>query len=96
MAMAFQGMINFETSVALIMGVNIGTTVTAQLASIGSNINARRTANAHTLFNVIGVIIIIIFFPFFIEIVQYVTGAIMNFGPADLLLTASAPTYQDT
>ncbi len=91
MAMAFQGMINFETSVALIMGENIGTTVTAQLASIGSNINARRTANAHTLFNVIGVIIIIIFFPFFIEIVQYVTGAIMNFGPADLLVNGERP-----
>ncbi len=91
MAMAFQGMINFETSVALIMGENIGTTITAQLASIGSNINARRTANAHTLFNAIGVIIIIIFFPYFIDLVQYVTGAIMNFGPADLLVNGERP-----
>lgn len=91
MAMAFQGMINFETSVALIMGENIGTTITAQLASIGSNINARRTANAHTLFNTIGVIIIIIFFPFFIEIVQYLTSAIMNFGPADQLVNGVRP-----
>ncbi|MBN1907928.1 MAG: Na/Pi cotransporter family protein [Deltaproteobacteria bacterium] len=91
MAMAFQGMINFETSVALIMGENIGTTITAQLASIGSNINARRTANAHTLFNTIGVVIIIIFFPFFIEIVQYLTAALMNFGPADQIVNGERP-----
>ncbi len=91
MAIAFHGMINFETSVALIMGENIGTTITAQLASIGSNINARRTANAHTLFNTIGVIIIIIFFPLFIDLVQFVTGTIMNFGPADHLANGEYP-----
>ncbi len=91
MAMAFQGMLNFETSIALIMGENIGTTITAQLASIGSNINARRTANAHTLFNTIGVIILIIFFPLFIDLVQFVTGTVMNFGPADQLVNGEHP-----
>ncbi|NLA74569.1 MAG: Na/Pi cotransporter family protein [Deltaproteobacteria bacterium] len=86
MAMALQGLLNLETSVALILGENIGTTITAQIASIGASINARRTANAHTLFNIIGVIIIIIIFPFFIDIVQYITGVIMKSGPADMLV----------
>jgi len=44
MALASQGLISLEGSVALILGENIGTTITAQLASVGSNLNARRTA----------------------------------------------------
>ncbi|MBN1385028.1 MAG: Na/Pi cotransporter family protein [Elusimicrobia bacterium] len=52
--MAFNGLISFEMAVPIILGENIGTTVTAQMASIGGNLNARRTAMAHTLFNVIG------------------------------------------
>ena len=54
MVLASQGLLTFEASVALILGDNIGTTITAQLASLGTNINAHRTANAHTLFNVFG------------------------------------------
>jgi phosphate:Na+ symporter len=91
MALAMQGLISFEASVALIMGENIGTTITAQLASIGSSINARRTANAHTLFNVIGVIIIILFFPHFIDLVQFVTGQIMQYGAANLMVNGERP-----
>jgi phosphate:Na+ symporter len=94
MALAVQGLINFETSVALILGENIGTTITAQLASIGSSINARRTANAHTLFNVIGVVIIILCFPYFIDIVKFVTGTVMNYGAADLLVNGERPNIE--
>jgi phosphate:Na+ symporter len=54
LALASQGLIGFETAVPLILGDNIGTTITANLAAIGTNRNARRTALAHTLFNVIG------------------------------------------
>ena len=86
MALAMQGLLDFEASVALILGENIGTTITAQLASIGSNINAHRTANAHTLFNVAGVFIIILFFPFFISMVKFVTGTIMQSGSPDLII----------
>lgn len=91
MALAMQGLISFEGSVALILGENIGTTITAQLASIGSSINARRTANAHTFFNVIGVVIIILFFPYFIDLVQLVTGKIMHYGAADLIVDGERP-----
>ncbi len=53
---AFMGWINFPTAAAIILGENIGTTVTAYLASLGTNVNARRAARAHLLFNVFGVI----------------------------------------
>lgn len=91
MTLAMSGLINFETSVALILGDNIGTTITAELASIGASINAHRTARAHTLFNVIGVGIIIIFFPLFIQAIQYLTGTLMNSGAADLIVDGERP-----
>jgi len=86
MALAIEGLLTFEASVALILGDNIGTTITAQLASIGSNLNARRTANAHTLFNVFGVIFIIVFFPFFVKLVILGTSALMGTGPLDMIV----------
>ncbi|MBU0683875.1 MAG: Na/Pi cotransporter family protein, partial [Candidatus Omnitrophica bacterium] len=53
--LAFNGLISFSAAIPIILGDNIGTTITAQLAAIGTNLNARRAAMAHTLFNVIGV-----------------------------------------
>ena len=88
MALASQGLLNLETSVALILGDNIGTTVTAELASIGAGINAHRTARAHTLFNVVGVFIIILVFPFFLKLVQFVTGTLMHSGPPGMIIDA--------
>ncbi|MBN1847822.1 MAG: Na/Pi cotransporter family protein [Deltaproteobacteria bacterium] len=91
MALAMQGLLTFETSVALILGDNIGTTITAELSSIGSNINAHRTARAHTLFNVIGVFMIILFFPIFLTLVSFVTHTVMQFGPPDLVIQGERP-----
>ena len=53
--LAFQGLIDFNAAVPLVLGENIGTTITAQIAALNTNTNARRAAMAHTLFNVIGV-----------------------------------------
>ncbi|MBW2121819.1 MAG: Na/Pi cotransporter family protein [Deltaproteobacteria bacterium] len=53
--MAFSGLIDFQTAIPIILGDNIGTTVTAELSAIGRNTNARRTARAHALLNIIGV-----------------------------------------
>jgi phosphate:Na+ symporter len=55
MALAFSGIINFKTGAALVLGENIGTTITAFLASLGTTTNAKRAAYAHMLFNIIGV-----------------------------------------
>ena len=91
MALASQGLLSFEGSVAMILGENIGTTVTAQLAGIGSNINARRTAMAHTLFNVLGVIFIIFIFPYFVNAVVYLTTHFLSVGHPDLLVGGEKP-----
>ena len=53
--MAFNGLISFPAAITLMLGGDIGTTITAQLAAVGTNLEARRAAMAHTLFNVIGV-----------------------------------------
>lgn len=53
--LALNGLISFESAIPLILGDNIGTTITAQFASIGTNLSARRAARSHALFNVIGV-----------------------------------------
>ncbi|MBA3010246.1 MAG: Na/Pi cotransporter family protein [Desulfobacula sp.] len=74
MTLATSGLLSFPTALALVLGENIGTTITAQLATLGSNnADAHRTANAHTVFNVAGVGIILAIFPFFVTIVQTVT-----------------------
>ncbi len=91
MALAIEGLLGFEASVALILGENIGTTITAQLASMGTNINARRTANAHTLFNVIGVLLIILFFPLFLQVVEWLTSSFLGIGPPDLVVGGEKP-----
>ncbi len=83
MALATQGLISFPTSMALVLGENIGTTITAELATIGSdNIDAHRTARAHTLFNVIGVTIMVILFPWFLKLVEFVSST-LGAGPVN-------------
>jgi len=64
-ALAAQGMLTFQGAIALVLGINIGTTITAILASIGTNHNAKRAALAHTLFNILGVVLtLMVFYPF--------------------------------
>ncbi len=73
MTLAVNGLIDFPTSCALILGENIGTTITAYLASIGTSTNAKRCARAHFIFNTIGVIwVLIIFHKFFINIIDWI------------------------
>lgn len=86
MTLATQGLLTFPAAMALVLGENIGTTITAQIATIGtSNINARRTANAHTMFNVIGVCIMLLIFPLFLKVVVFVTGH-MQIGPVNEII----------
>ncbi len=68
--MAYQGWIDFPIAAAIVLGENIGTTITAYLASLGGNINARRAARAHFVFNVIGVIWMLAVFYGFIRLVD--------------------------
>lgn len=54
--LAVQGLIDYPTAVALVLGENVGTTITALLASLNSTANAKRAAYAHTIINIIGVL----------------------------------------
>lgn len=75
-ALAATGAMPMQTAVALVLGENIGTTITAQLAALGSTFTARRAAMAHTMFNLLGVgIIIAVFAPFIGLIETIVPGA---------------------
>ena len=63
--MTAQGWIPFELAAAMVLGENIGTTITANMAAVVANYHAKRTARAHFLFNVIGVIwVLVLFYPF--------------------------------
>ncbi|GAE88579.1 sodium-dependent phosphate transporter [Acetivibrio straminisolvens JCM 21531] len=83
------GLIGFESALGLTLGDNIGTCITAQLSSIGASIWAKRTAWAHTLYNVIGVIIAFILLAPFASMVQAITYGI---GQDKTRLIANAHT----
>jgi phosphate:Na+ symporter len=68
--LASTGVIPFHTAAALVLGENIGTTITAYLASIGTTTNAKRAAYAHVIFNIVGVIWITALFAPYIHLVQ--------------------------
>ncbi len=76
--LASQGLIGFEGAVALVLGENIGTTITANLASIGGNFQAKRAAIAHTLFNVLGVLIALCLFYPFVKLVEVIVPGFAN------------------
>ena len=81
LTMAYNGWIDFPTAAAIVLGENIGTTITANLAAYGTNANARRAARAHSLFNIVGVIWISIVFRPFIRLVDFIVpGAIVDRG----------------
>jgi phosphate:Na+ symporter len=67
--LASTGVITFDTAAALVLGENIGTTITAWLASLGTTTNAKRAAYAHILFNVLGVAWITAIFPYYIDFI---------------------------
>ncbi|MEE4253485.1 MAG: Na/Pi cotransporter family protein [Desulfuromusa sp.] len=85
LALASSGLISFEASVALILGENIGTTITANIAAIGTNLAAKRTAFSHFLFNIIGVLYMLILLPVFMKVVSSVTP-----GDADFVIQTQA------
>lgn len=77
------GVLPIHLGIALVMGENIGTTATANLAALGANSQARRAALAHLVFNVFGVVwVLCVFYPF----VDFVCS-LVGYNPADTSLT---------
>jgi phosphate:Na+ symporter len=62
MLLAASGLIDFKLAVAMVLGENIGTTITANIAAAVANTSAKRAARAHTIFNIVGVIWVLILF----------------------------------
>jgi phosphate:Na+ symporter len=83
MALAVSGAISFPTALALVLGENIGTTITALLASIGANTAAKRAAAAHATFNVLGVLTITMFFDSYRVLVDSVVSGDPDFLNSD-------------
>jgi len=73
--LAWQNIIDFPTAAALVLGENIGTCITAILASWGASTNAKRAALAHIFINVIGVLWITAIFQFYIKVIQWLVGS---------------------
>ena len=69
MVLVAQGYIPFSMATAMVLGSNLGTTVTSNIAAAVANMSAKRTARAHFLFNLFGVILALIFFRPFINLV---------------------------
>jgi phosphate:Na+ symporter len=77
LVMANQGWIPFELAAAMVLGENIGTTITANLAAMIANVHAKRAARAHFIFNMSGVVwMLILFLPFINGIDAYMESTI--------------------
>lgn len=70
MVLGTANLIDLRSAICIMLGDNIGTCVTAQLASLTGNINARRTAWAHTLYNIFGVLIAWLALPWFLTVIE--------------------------
>ncbi len=81
LTMVLKGIIPFDVGAAMILGENIGTTITAQLASLVGNVHAKRSARFHSMFNIIGVIWMIFLMPVFLNIVTWFTTSVLGMAP---------------
>jgi len=91
-SLATQGVISYPTAAALILGENIGTTITAFLASLGATTNARRAAYFHVIFNMLGVFWITLIFSWYIKLIQSIIG----FDVTAMVLVDGVETYPNT
>ncbi len=82
--MCSQGWISFTLGCAIILGGNIGTTITPILASLSGNVAAKRTAMGHLLFNVLGSLIVLCIFNPFMDLVAEITKLCTGTNPLDI------------
>jgi len=87
MALAANNLITLEAAIALMLGDNIGTCITAQIASFGTQPTARRTAWAHTIHNIVGVILALL-------LLKWFTPAILAVSPSAQGLEVGSSAYQ--
>ena len=90
LVMCYKGWIGFDVAVALVMGQNIGTTITANLAAMVANTAGKKAARAHLVFNVIGVIITLVVFRPVMDLIAHITTNMVGANP---YLPVSAEGY---
>lgn len=93
LVMCYNGWIGLDLAVALVMGQNIGTTITANLAAMVANTMAKKAARAHLVFNVLGVLIALLVFSPLMSLISKITMAVVG---ADPYLTPSDMGYKPT
>jgi len=91
LVMANQGWIPFELAAAMVLGENIGTTITANLAAMIGNIHAKRAARAHFIFNVFGVVWMVLLFSYFISGIDGYMQSTQGVSPLDPAQYAAVP-----
>lgn len=85
--LAGAGVLSFEQAIGLILGANLGTTTTAMLASIKLDVNAKKVAMAHFLFNFLGVLLLIPVYDYFVALVSWIGGGLdQEVATANILL----------
>jgi len=86
MALAMSGAIPFPIAAAMVLGENIGTTITSNIAAASANVSAKRTARAHMLFNLFGVAWVLCLYKPFLKLIGFIAGIMFpgTFGDADL------------
>ncbi len=82
--LAQQGLLSLDAGIPLIMGANIGTCITAGLASIGASREAKRVAMAHVMFKIVGVLLFIFWIPWFADIIRAISPTSTESGMANL------------
>jgi len=92
-ALAVSGVIDFHTAAGLILGLNIGTTITAFLASLGASVNARRAAYSHIIFNIVGTLWIIPFFFLYVDLIEWIVGMVTPAGKEQDITALIALTH---
>ncbi len=85
---AAKGLIDYPTACALVLGENIGTTITANIAAIGAPLPAKRAALGHMLFNLIGVIWAVILFHPFLDLISWIVPGSTEGSNPQVLLTS--------
>ena len=88
MLLTTSGLIDFQLACAMVLGENIGTTITANMAAAVGNTSAKRTARAHTVFNVFGVLWVLIVFKPFLRLVGMIMEALGFSNPLTVDLTS--------
>ena len=90
------GVVDFKLATAIIMGGNIGATIAANIAASVGNTAAKRTALTHTLMNTVGVIVVLIIYPWFLQAIGWMVElfGLPDPNTIDLATTASTPAIQ--